>query len=112
MMPICFNVSVYQMDDKEQMVEESAISKDDNGQQAAATESTDTSFVETEVVGNPMSSTIIGVDTEAIQNIQTAQASKSSKDFYVSVEENTSYNFSRTREFPNVPLGSASSKEK
>ena len=109
MMPICFNVSVYQMDDKEQMVEESAISKDDNGQQDNATESRDTSFAEMEVVGNPMSSTIIRVDTEAIQNIQTAQASKSNEDFYVSVQDNTSYDFSRTREFPNVPL--ASSKE-
>ena len=93
MMPICFNVSVYQMDDKEQMVEESLISKDDkddNGQQDDAPESSDTSFVEMEVVGNPKSSTIISVDTEAIKNIQTAQASKSSENFYVSVEENTS----------------------
>ena len=93
MMPISFNVSVYQIDNKEQMVGEYAISKDDkddNGLQDDVSESSDTSFVEMEVVGNPKSSTIISVDTEAIKNIQRAQASKSSENFYVSVEENTS----------------------
>ena len=108
MMPICFNVSVYQMDDKGQMVEESTNSTVDNGLQDDAIKSIDTSCVELEVVGNLLSSTFTYVDTEAIQTIQ---ACKSIEDFNISVEENIDYDFSRTREFPDVPFDRASSKE-
>ena len=41
------------------------------------------------------------MDTEAIQ---TVQATKSNEDKKISVEEDASYNFSRTRKFPVVPL--------
>ena len=55
-----------------------------------------------------MSSTINIEDTEAIQIVQ---AIKSKEDFKISVEEDASYDFSRTREFPDVPLDNASGKE-
>ena len=85
------------MDYEQQVVEESASCKDDSGLQDDTPKSIDTSFVEMKVVGNLSLSTITDVDTEAIQ---TVQAAKSNEDFNISVEEDTSYDFSRIREFP------------
>ena len=97
MMPICFNVSVYQMDAKEQMVERSANSSynDDSGIQDEAVEGIDTSFVDLNVVGN------LACTNEDVEAIQRVQASKSTDDFY---------NFPGTRVIPNV-MFDASSKE-
>ena len=107
MMPICFNVPVYQIDAKEQMVEKSANSSsdDDSGIQDEAVKSIDTSFVDLNVVGN------LTFTTEDVEAIQTVQASKSTDDFNTSVEEITDYDFSGTRVIPDVPFDSASSKE-
>jgi hypothetical protein len=107
MIPTCFNVSVYQMDAKEQAVEKSAnsSSKDDICIQDEAVKSIDTSFVDLNVVGN------LAFTTEDVEAIQTVQASKSTDDFNTSVEEITDYDFSGTRVIPDVPFDSASSKE-
>ena len=68
MMPTCFNVSVYQVDAKEQMVKICQFhSNDDNDIQDEAVKSIDTSFVDLNVVGNLAFTTS---DVEAVQTVQ------------------------------------------
>ena len=95
MLHICFNVSVYLMDAKDQTVEKSAnsSSNDDSRIQDEAVQSIDTSYVDLKVVGSLSFSSVIHEDVEAIQ------ACKSTDDFNTFVEGNTGYDFSGTRVF-------------
>ena len=69
MMSICFNVAVYLMDAKDQMVEKSTNSSanDDCRIQDEAGQSIDASFVDLTVVGNLLSSSVTSEDVEAMQ---------------------------------------------
>ena len=102
MMPICFNVSVYQMDSKQQVVEissnssatDTVVSQDDG-------RNIDTSFVEEAVVENPSS----------LKDVQAMQALEYTDFSYTSAKDNTGNGFSSTRGFSDVLFNTESSKE-
>ena len=96
MLPFCFNVPVYLMVAKDQMVEKTAnsSSNDDCHIQDEAGESIDSSFVDLTVVGNLLSSSVTNEDVEAMQ------ASQSTDDINTSAEGNTDCDFPGLGFFP------------
>ena len=81
-MPICFDVSVYQTDAKDQMVEKSTNSRtnDDCRIQDEAGQSIDASFVALTVVGNRLSSV-------TYEDVEAMQAPKSTNELNIPVEK-------------------------
>ena len=105
------------MVEPKQMVEKSAKFRvnDNSGIQDERVQSIETSFVkemvvkkfvEEMVVENPSSLSVTHEDVEAIQAFESTNVS------HASVKDNTDYNFSGIRVFPNVSFENGSSQEK
>ena len=94
MMPICFNVSVYQMDSKQQVVEPANSSVMDTVFSQDDERNIDTSFVEEVVVENPSSLSVTHKDVKAMQALEYTDFS------HTSTKDNTDMVFPVLGGFP------------